>query len=318
MKKLIKFKEYCETKGLSYTLRFIFHKIKTGTGKVQGYNDLLYFLFHHNLNAGYKDDLSGWHVYIKLKKEFEKYMYSLPEYKVSDKKVKIIWWCWLQGEENAPVLCKKCLNSIRKHFPDYEVKVVTNDNMLDYIHLPQYILDKFNKGYFSRTHFSDILRTLLLVEHGGIWIDSTVYCTGRNDSLLSLPLFVYQDWKFNRKQAFICSSWFISAWKGDPILSTTRDLIFEYWKKHDFLDNYFLFHLFFHLATERYKQEWDKVPLFSNLPPHYLQFELFDNYSSDRYDQIMAAADFHKLTYKDQRMATGQRGSFYNHLILGE
>lgn len=314
--KIQKLKDYCRVIGLSYTLRFIIRKIIARM--FNGYNDLLYFLFHHNLSNGYREDLAGWHSYLKLKKEFNSYLHSLPEYKIYDKNSKIIWWCWLQGEENAPKLCKKCLESIRKHFPDYKVIVVTNENMMKYVHIPDYVLEKFKKGYFSRTHFSDILRTLLLVEHGGIWIDSTVYCTGRNDDILSLPIFVYQDWKFNRQQTCVCSSWFISARKGDPILSTTRDLLFKYWKDHDFLDNYYLFHLFFHLATERCKEEWNNVPRFSNLPPHYLQFELFDYYSSKRFDQIITASDFHKLTYKDKRMINGESGSFYNHIILGE
>lgn len=40
--------------------------------------------------------------------------------------------------------------------------------------LPNFILKKFENGYISITHLSDIIRVLLLYNYGGLWIDSTV------------------------------------------------------------------------------------------------------------------------------------------------
>lgn len=89
------------------------------------------------------------------------------EYNPNEQPTRVIWWCWLQGEESAPPLCKACLNSIREHLDGFEIKVITEQNMLEFVHFPQFILNKYKKGIISRTHFSDILRTLLLVEWGG-------------------------------------------------------------------------------------------------------------------------------------------------------
>lgn len=255
------------------------------------YDDEISYLARQELQ--YSWDLSN------LRNEFEQFLYKLP-YKNFEPSMPphVIWWCWLQGEEFAPDICKACLASIKKNLPNFEIRIVTEDNMFTYIHPPKFIIDKYKQGIISRTHFSDILRTLLLVEHGGIWIDSTVLCTGYTSHIFDYPLFVFQNWKFNINQCMVASSWLISSQKEHPILKDTCDLLFEYWKKHDILANYFLFHFFFQMATEKYSEIWETVPRYSNIPPHILQFELFKPFNQKRFEQIKRMSDFHKLTWK--------------------
>ena len=104
-----------------------------------------------------------------------------------------IWRLWLQGEDNAPEVCKACLRSLRYWHSDKKIITLDKNNISDYIDLPGYIIDKHEKGIISHTHFSDIIRAELLTQHGGTWIDATVYCTGRKfGDIMRLPLFVYQ------------------------------------------------------------------------------------------------------------------------------
>ncbi|MDE7095373.1 MAG: capsular polysaccharide synthesis protein, partial [Anaeroplasmataceae bacterium] len=49
-----------------------------------------------------------------------------------------IWVAWFQGEENAPILVKKCIESIRSSFPDREVVILTEDNFKEYVDIPEY------------------------------------------------------------------------------------------------------------------------------------------------------------------------------------
>lgn len=316
---LHKIKDYHQAVGLTGLVSLLFCRLFHLPFHPENY-DMMYFIKHHHLSNGIKDDLRDWRSFLDLKETYTPFIKSLPHYELKSKeKSKIIWWCWLQGEDKAPKLCQTCLNSLRRQFPDYHIVVVTEDNISKYVNFPDYIIEKLHKGIISRTHFSDILRTCLLVEHGGVWIDSTVLCTGYNEPVLDYPLFVFQDWKFDRQQASVCSNWFLSSWREEPILELMRDLLFEYWKRNDRLTNYFVYHQLFHLATEFYPEEWKAVPRFSNIPPHLLQFELFDNYSETRFEQIKRGADFHKLTYKHPLMqAGGKEGSFYNHLFLDD
>lgn len=307
--KIKKFKERISREGFYKTLCYSVTKV------MNIISCYLYFLSHWNLSPDILAQMEDWKAYLLLRKQYNSFLDNLPLYTLkSTEKTKIIWWCWLQGEAKAPLLCRKCLNSLRDHFKDYEIKVVTEDNYLQFVHLPDYILEKYHDGIISRTHFSDILRTCLLAELGGVWIDSTVLCTGYHEPIFDYPIFVFQDWKFNQKQPAVASNWMISAWKEHPIMLTMRDLLFEYWRTHDKLVNYFVFHLFFHMVTEKYNEEWSKLPRFSNIPPHLLQFELFNKFSDNRFKQLSRMSDFHKLTYKgmDKNDITG---TFYEHII---
>ena len=261
-----------------------------------------------------------WKVYTYVKEKYSAYLNSLPVYESQEATPKIFWWCWLQGAENAPPLCKLCLKSLRKNYPDYQINIVTQKNMLSFVRFPKHIVDKVNARKITATHLSDLLRLELLINHGGTWIDSTVFCTGREQNYLREPLFIFQN-TWRNAPAHLGSSWFIVSQKGNPILRTTRDLLYKYWEDHDELGAggfYFLFHCMFKLAAEKYSELWREVPPSSNVPPHLLQFSFFDRYDPDRFEQIKNGSHFHKLTWKyppqllsSPRMA----GTYYEHLM---
>lgn len=208
-----------------------------------------------------------------------------------------VWICWLQGEENAPELVKKCIASVRRTFLNKEVIIITEENFKDYVQFPDYILKKYKEGKISRTHFSDFLRLQLLIQNGGIWIDSTCFITEYPEYIDKEPLFVFQN-KERGDDSIAASSWFISSEKENPILVLTRDLLFDWWKKHGKIYHYFLMHFFFTMATGFYNEQWRQVPFYSNLPCHILQRELFNKYSEKRFAQIKKMSAIHKLTYK--------------------
>ena len=236
--------------------------------------------------------------YLVLKKRFSHVLKKLPVYEENNvSNSKIIWWCWLQGEENAPELCRACLASLRKNLLDFEIKIVTEKNMWDLVKIPDFIKKKYEDGIISRTHFSDILRTCLLCEHGGVWIDSTVYCTGYKTDLFSSNLFYFSN-IMRGDDGIAFSNWLICAHKNNPVLLSMRDLLFLYWKKNNGLYHYFLYHFFATMVLEKYPKIAAKVPVFSNVPPHIMQRELFSDYSDERFWQYEAMSDFHKLTYK--------------------
>ena len=183
--------------------------------------------------------------------------------------------------------------------PNKEIVILTENNYKKYTDFPDYIIEKYEKGIISKTHFSDLLRTNLLIKHGGLWLDSTVFCTADSEPLYITkePLFVYKEISLDRvdKMPIKSSSWLINSCKNNPILVATQKLLFEYWKKENALSNYFLFHLAFSIACDEYKEEFDKIPVFNNISPHVLQFELEKKYNKNRFEQIKKMSDFHKL-----------------------
>ena len=115
----------------------------------------------------------------KLKRKFKNKLRPLEGVSISNPEFSNkIWICWFQGIDNAPDLVKSCLKSVKRYFPDKEIILIDETNFLEYVNIPDYIIKKWKKGLISYAHFSDILRLEVLIAHGGLWLDSTVYVSG--------------------------------------------------------------------------------------------------------------------------------------------
>ena len=226
---------------------------------------------------------------------------------------KIIWWCWLQGFEQAPKLVKSCFESLKKNMPDYDIRIITYANIKNYITLPEYIEEKHYKGIIGAAHYTDLIRLELLYHYGGIWIDSTVLCTDdkMRNVIENSSLFVYQDITLPDITA---SNWLISAKPRNKIIAMTRHILHEYWRNKKIADHYYLFHLVFKLVTNYYQDEWNAVHVYPNTAPHVLVNELNNRFESERFEEIKSLSSFHKLNYKKTYVDNGY--SFYSILIV--
>ncbi|BAL62336.1 capsular polysaccharide synthesis protein [Melissococcus plutonius DAT561] len=146
-------------------------------------------------------------------------------------------------------------------------------------------------------------------------MDATLLCTDvPQDYLTNSALFVYRTFYDNHSQnPIVASSWFLSAEKNNDILTATRDMLFSYWEKHNTLMNYYLFHIFFTIATKKYSEQWEAVPKLSNANPHFLQFELKKQFNQELFDQVRKISPIHKLTYKGLEQT--DKNSFYRRLL---
>lgn len=109
-------------------------------------------------------------LYYKLLKK--KYLKKCTQERPWEDKEKVfnsnkVWFMWLQGLDNAPPIIKSCYQSLKTNLPDKEIILIEENNLNDYVHLPDYIEEKYKKGIISRTHFSDLVRLELLINGGG-------------------------------------------------------------------------------------------------------------------------------------------------------
>lgn len=87
-----------------------------------------------------------------------------------------VWVCWYQGEDKMPELVKMCFCQLQRMVPDSaEVHLITLKNYQEYVDIPQALIEKFERNIISYAFFSDILRYFLVLNYGGMWIDSTIY-----------------------------------------------------------------------------------------------------------------------------------------------
>ena len=259
-------------------------------------------------------------IHEKLKRKYEYVItkkLTIPE-KGKCQKSNKVWVCWFQGVENAPLLVRRCYESLCKYLRDREIVLITQDNLFNYVQFPDYILKKWEAGVITNTHFSDLLRLELLIKYGGTWIDATVLCTSGKypKYLFDSDLFFFQKLKPGKDGDCIpLSSWFITSISNNKILIATRELLYTYWHEHDFLVDYFLFHHFMYMACEEYPEEYNKVVKFSNSIPHILSLGLFQQYDEEKYQALVDMTCFHKLSYKLNEDNIKRKGTYYSILI---
>ena len=87
---------------------------------------------------------------------------------------KNIYILWFQGFENSPEIIKRCVESWKHYNPDWNIILLDNTNLSNYINLEEYI-DITNKD-INYTALSDVVRVALLNVYGGLWVDATTFC----------------------------------------------------------------------------------------------------------------------------------------------
>lgn len=82
---------------------------------------------------------------------------------------KIIHYCWF-GKKEKPKKIKKCIDSWKKHLPDYQI-IEWNEDNFDYTQL-KYTKDAYEARKYA--FVSDVARVKALYEMGGIYLDTDV------------------------------------------------------------------------------------------------------------------------------------------------
>ena len=88
-----------------------------------------------------------------------------------------IWICWWTGESAAPRLVQKCIESIRFNANHHPVILIDKDNINKYLDVPLHLYQKIESNQLCLANFTDYLRVALIEKYGGLWLDSTIFCT---------------------------------------------------------------------------------------------------------------------------------------------
>lgn len=259
-----------------------------------------------------------------LKRLRKKYIYTSDNIDLSPQKVpdtdiqknRKVWVCWFQGIEQSPSIVKKCYESIKYYIRDREIVLLTEDNYSNYVTFPDYICNKIERNIISKTHLSDLLRLALLSKYGGTWIDATVYLTDTPpDYMMNSELFLFQNLKPGLDGHCISvSSWFITAGKDNPIINFVLMNLYSYWEKKNYLLDYYIIHLYFQLAIEKYSELWKKVVPCSNSAPHIILLRLNEEFNQLIWDSVTEQTCVHKLSYKTI-CGNPHKGSYLEHIL---
>lgn len=79
-------------------------------------------------------------------------------------------WTYCPSADKLTKVDKLCIDSWKRWQPEYEIVILTPDNIHGYVIIPNPIVSHpiFRE---SSKRFSDLVRLFVLIEHGGIWMD---------------------------------------------------------------------------------------------------------------------------------------------------
>lgn len=243
---------------------------------------------------------------------------ELPKSEYSD----CIWVCWWQGLEQAPEIVKICVESIKKNAGDHRVIILTDDNYKEYVDIPEWVEEKKNKGIITRTNYSDLLRLSLLAKHGGMWIDSTFFCTSPVlDEYFKEPM-----WSIKRPDYFhasVASGYFAGyslacSEENRFAFMTIRDFFLNYWKHNDTMVDYLMVDYMIVLAQ---KHDSRIAEIFKKIKPNNPECDelykiMAEPFDQGKWDAMKKDTALFKLSWKyEYPIEKDGEDTFYGRLI---
>lgn len=243
---------------------------------------------------------------------------QLPQPKIH--KENAIWVCWLQGEKQMPIIPKLCLESIRRNANGHEVILLTLDNYLNYVKLPNIIEQRYKSGQLKHAHFADIIRINVLAQQGGLWLDATMLLTAPiNESTFEVPFFSI---KTPEKGYFVSQCrWAVFALgckRGNLIMRKVAYAFEKYLSATDLFVDYFLFDHFIEMiyrTSPDARKMIDDIP-YNNLNVHELSGILTKPFDNGKWNCLIADTSMFKLNsraYSSKELAAADN-SFYSYI----
>lgn len=258
--------------------------------------------------------------YLPFVKNLHASVSSMPENADSEERV---FCLWLQGEENAPEIVRKCIARMRSRY-GARFTMLDSRSLPEFITLPEFIMEKWHRGKIIPANFSDIVRIELLALYGGYWMDATVMPTGPvPPEIADSPFFMYVASSRFLSRMFV-QTCFMHARKADPLLMMWRALVHEYWRRENSAIDYFLVHYLLKFLVANNPEGaglFDRMPKLEQDATHELWYRIGDRpFQADLLHEMTEKAFFQKCSYRKGGGGLDhiRPGSMADHVINGD
>ncbi len=217
-----------------------------------------------------------------------------------------IWISWWTGEETAPPLVKQCIKSIYKNSNEHPVILITKDNFYKYIDVPDYILEKAENGKMKLAHLCDYVRISLLEKYGGLWLDTTIFCSDKiPDDCFNSPFFTGksatdENCPYISKMRWV--TFILGGYKNNIFFSFLKKSFELYWERNDTAIDYLFFDCLIELGYEEIpeiKKLIDNVPI-NNLRRDDLQAAMNNRLPANQFYSIVKPDTvLYKLSWRE-------------------
>lgn len=217
-----------------------------------------------------------------------------------------IWICWWTGEETAPDLVKRCIDSIRKCAGTHPVKFIDKNTYSLYIDIPDYMIKKVKEGNMGLAHLADYIRVSLLGKYGGLWLDATIFCAKElPEDYFKLPFFTC---KSNPTECGYISqmrwtTFVLGGWKGNLFFSFMKEAFESYWSKEKVAIDYLFFDYLIELVCCKIpfiSKQLENVPV-NNLYRDELQAAMNKNLPGKCWNDVLKEENvLYKLSWRER------------------
>lgn len=238
---------------------------------------------------------------------------------------KIVWVMWWQVR-GMPEFIKKNIDFMRSRL-NKRVILLTQENISDFINIPQSIESNFKAGKFAITTFSDYIRTKIIFEYGGVWLDSSIYVGIDEEFLNNLNFFDHDlitikgisDFgsKFIPKGRWVI--YCLGGRSGQMLFKFVNDCLTYYLLNDKRIPDYFLTDYIFDIA---YKNNIDGFQeKLNRVPSNNINCERLSPIMNDKFDEVIMNKMVkntklfklsNKVTYHSQ--TSNQDKTFYGYL----
>lgn len=143
-----------------------------------------------------------------------------------------IFTYWHQGFDDAPKLVQACRRTLERYTPGWSQHFLDAESVQQWIKpIP---IPERTWNQLSLAHRSDLIRTQLLIRHGGVWADPTVLFTQALESWLpgQMDAGIFFFHRPGRDRAV--SNWFIASEVQHPLLIRLYERLCCYWRENKF------------------------------------------------------------------------------------
>lgn len=234
---------------------------------------------------------------------------------------RVIYSAWLQGAAQAPAVVQLCFERWARLNPDYQLRVLEASDAAA-------LLAAHGFPPVPAQALADILRVKILHEHGGLWVDATLYPVVPLDGWLPGQMGGGEFFAFARPGPDRpIASWFLAAAPGHVLLQKLWREVLGFWTKPrqqahyngglippdpaasvapesggagDFYPYFWLHYLFQYLldTDAEFAAAWALCPQLSAGPPHALQAICNGAVSVETFIAAARAAPVQKLNWR--------------------
>ena len=229
----------------------------------------------------------------------------------STKFPKIIWVLWQQGEAQMPETVRASMKTIKDFAKrsGCEFHFLTDENLYSYISIPKDIIEKNKNKQLSSATFADIVRASLLFEHGGIWMDATLFVS----PYATLEMFEGDFFSLNHPPVhpekiertisdFKWAGYCLAGKKGKSYFKHIRDIFIYFVRKCPIFIDYLMMDYFIlseYELNDEFKNLVDELPVLAPAERvWFLRDHANDIFDENVWTEVLKTTPIMKTTYK--------------------